>query len=83
MIRDVGDQLFGKFTTAMRAELESATPAAAPGAGARDTAAPVDVVSLGAGAAMRAAGRTLRRPQVWISVAALALLVGWLLSRSG
>jgi len=88
MIQDVGDQLFARFTTAMRAELESSARAGAPpggpapGEAPKTAAAPVDVVSLGAGAAMRAAGRTLRRPEVWIAVAALALLVGWLVGRS-
>ncbi|BDG02928.1 SRPBCC family protein [Anaeromyxobacter oryzae] len=46
-------------------------------------AAPVDVLSLGAGAAARAAGRSLRRPQVWIAVAILAALAAlWLAARA-
>jgi len=87
MIQDVGDQLFAKFTTAMRAELEAAAPGGASigaaGAEPRAAAPPVDVVSLGAGAAVRAAGRGLRRPGVWIPAAVLALfVVGWLVSHS-
>src|SRR5436309_7404925 len=99
MIQDVSDQLFGKFSEAMRRELE--TPAAAPTpaveappapAVAESSAAPVaaapapppppppapapaenvlDVGALGAAAAGRAAGRTVRRPVFWIVVIVL------------
>lgn len=106
MIQDVSDQLFQKFTDAMRRELE--TPAAAPEAVAEspDPAAstlgsaaasppptkpppappPVaenvlDVGSLGAAAAGRAAARTFTRPGFWIAVIVLALLVYWLINR--
>jgi uncharacterized protein len=105
MIQDVGEQIFQKFTDAMRAELEPPVPAATPGpaegaqAGAVEPgravaaaaraepppaqAPPLDVVSLGAGAAARAAGRTVRRPAFWIAAAALALIAIWLwLSRA-
>jgi carbon monoxide dehydrogenase subunit G len=47
-------------------------PAAAP--------APIDVVALGSAAARRAAGRALRRPGVWIAIAAVALLLWWLVT---
>lgn len=109
MIQDVSDQLFQKFTDAMRRELE--TPAAAPAAPVPPTvsememsavpampavgvaaAAPaaslpapaasepaLDIGSLGAAAAGRAAGRTLQRPGFWIAAIVLALLLFWLL----
>jgi carbon monoxide dehydrogenase subunit G len=106
MIQDVSDQLFGKFTDAMRRELE--TPAAAPTPTAEAPPAPalaisaapvaaappsppppapppsenvLDVGALGAAAAGRAAGRTLRRPIFWIVVIVLALLLYWLFLR--
>jgi uncharacterized protein len=109
MIQDVSDQLFGKFTEAMRRELE--TPAAAPepvtpavpmvAEGPAPAPAPVaaalpplpppapaptaenvlDVGALGAAAAGRAAGRTVRRPVFWIVVIVLALLLYWLFFR--
>jgi carbon monoxide dehydrogenase subunit G len=110
MIQDVSDQLFQKFTDAMRRELET-PPAAAPAAvetAAVETAAPrapgtpapaapmpsqppptpppaadnvLDVGSLGAQAAGRAALRTLSRPGFWIAVIVLALLIYWLTHR--
>jgi carbon monoxide dehydrogenase subunit G len=107
MIQDVSDQLFQKFTVAMRRELE--TPAApepaaepppapavaeSPVATAPATVAPppppappptenvLDVGSLGAQAASRAAVRTLSRPGFWIVVIVLALLLYWLFFRS-
>ncbi len=110
MIQDVSDQLFQKFTDAMRRELETpaaaAPPASAPAASEMSTvseasptpapavtAAPVppaapppvageaalDIGSLGAAAASRAAGRMLQRPGFWIAVIVLALLLYWLL----
>jgi carbon monoxide dehydrogenase subunit G len=109
MIQDVSDQLFQKFTDAMRRELETpaaaAPPAAAPptvsemsavapaasaGAVADLPIAPaapppvageaaLDIGSLGAAAASRAAGRVLRRPGFWIAVIVVALLLYWLL----
>jgi carbon monoxide dehydrogenase subunit G len=106
MIQDVSDQLFQKFTDAMRRELEpAAAPEAAspPSEGAEGVpAAPSDVPSvmeviapppapgegaldigaIGAAAAGRAAGRTLRRPIFWIVVLVLALLIYWLFVRS-
>lgn len=99
MIQDVSDQLFQKFTEAMRRELE---PAAAPSEGVEGAAAPaaevpsvmatiapppppggeaLDIGALGAAAAGRAAGRTLRRPVFWI-VVVLALLIYWFFVRS-
>lgn len=104
MIQDVSDQLFQKFTEAMRRELEpaAAPEAAAPpsegaeGAPAAEvpsvmaTIAPppppggeaLDIGALGAAAAGRAAGRTLRRPVFWIVLVVLALLIYWFFVRS-
>ncbi|PYQ63569.1 MAG: carbon monoxide dehydrogenase [Acidobacteria bacterium] len=113
MIQDVSDQLFGKFSEAMRRELESpaaapapvpaappvaeAPPAPAPTVSAAPVAAAppsppppapppaaenvLDVGALGAAAAGRAAGRTVRRPVFWIVVIVLALLLYWLFFR--
>src|SRR3954469_25016739 len=121
MIQDVSDQLFGKFSEAMRRELETPVAAAEewdpmdhpapppedpgpPGAELPDVPAPppapqpspqpptpppapaptenvLDVGALGAAAAGRAAGRTLRRPIFWIVVVVLALLLYWLFFR--
>jgi hypothetical protein len=127
MVQDVGDQIFRKFTDAMRAELEAPAPAAAapapapaepaesaesaepaePASGgpaarvqvpAAQVAAaasaasaahsagpaqpPIDVLSMGAGAAARAAGRSLRRPAAWLALAVFVFLVFWLLGRA-
>ena len=113
MIQDVGDQIFERFTGAMRAELEgpagagAAPPAPAPAAAAGDGGAalrsaapatapaarpqavsapaaqpPLDVLSLGAGAAGRAASRTMRRPVVWVALAVVVFLAFWLLGRA-
>jgi len=68
MIQDVSDQLFQKFVDAARAELEPAA-SAGPGAVATATSAaaetagapPIDALSLGSAAVVRAAGRTARR----------------------
>jgi carbon monoxide dehydrogenase subunit G len=70
MIQDVSDQLFQKFTDAMRAELEkpveaSATAAAGPPA----QAPPVQMLSVGGKA-------ILRQPAFWI---VLAAIVGFIL----
>jgi len=81
MIQDVGDQLFEKFTESMRGELEGAAgPSGAPAGPAQ--AKPVDLVALGAGAAARAAGRSLRRPAFWIAVGVVVLIALWLWLRA-
>jgi carbon monoxide dehydrogenase subunit G len=89
MIQDVSDQLFQMFSQRMRAELEQAAPAttvspsvspAGPEAPPPPPPAALDVGSLGARAAGRAASRTLLRPGFWIMVLALCILV-YLLSR--
>lgn len=73
--------------------VSEASPAPAPAPAPAVTAAPVppaapppvageaalDIGSLGAAAAGRAAGRTLQRPGFWIAVIVLALLLYWLL----
>ena len=118
MVQDVGDQIFRKFTDAMRAELEAPAPAAAAPAPAPEEPAapasggpaarvqvpaaqvaaaasaasaahsagpaqpPIDVLSMGAGAAARAAGRSLRRPAAWLALAVFVFLVFWLLGRA-
>jgi uncharacterized protein len=106
MIQDVSDQLFQKFSDALRRELEApAAPAVDGGAAAAGGPSPepraaaaavatpappptppaaepvLDVGALGAAAAGRAAGRTLRRPAFWIIVIVLALLLYWFFYR--
>jgi carbon monoxide dehydrogenase subunit G len=76
MIQDVGDQMFERFTGAMRAQLEAA---AAPPPGAAAAAEPIQALSFGAGVAARALGRTVRRPAFWIAVMFVLLVVWWLL----
>jgi carbon monoxide dehydrogenase subunit G len=81
MIQDVSDQMFQKFTEAVRAELES--EAQAPAGPDRMPAAqpaeapPIDAISFGAGVLGRAARRAVGRPGFWIALAALVLLVYW------
>jgi carbon monoxide dehydrogenase subunit G len=77
MIQDVSDQMFLKFTDAMRAELESGAGASA-GEPKAEPVAPVDAVSLGAGAARRAAGRAIGRPAFWAVAVVLLLLIYWI-----
>jgi len=79
MIQDVSDQMFQKFTEAMRADLESDTAAdASADAPKTEPAPPLDAVSLGAGAARRAAGRAIGRPAFWVGAAVLLLLIYWI-----
>src|SRR5574341_1659843 len=72
LIQDVSNQMFQRFTDAVRAELEkpaveaAATVAPAP-------AAPIEVVSFGSQVAGRALSSAVRRPAFWV-VALLALL---------
>jgi len=84
MVQDVSDQMFQIFSQRVRAELESAAPAAAPVAATAaapavptPAAAPskpeaLDVGALGARA-------LVRRPLFWVAVAAAAVLVYLLL----
>ncbi|MGH9316998.1 MAG: CoxG family protein [Thermoanaerobaculia bacterium] len=81
MIQDVSDQMFQKFTEAMRVELESPRDTAAEAAGKRPAGgevASIEVVSFGAGVVHRAAGRAVRRPGFWAGVVVLVLLIYWL-----
>ncbi len=78
MIQDVSDQMFQKFTEAMRAELESGAAGDSAGAKTDAAPAPIDAVSLGAGVARRAAGRAARRPALWIGAAVLLVLIYWI-----
>jgi uncharacterized protein len=80
MIQDVSDQMFQRFTEAMRSELESMAeaPAAAAAPSQPPEAAPIEVVSFGASLLGRAAARAVRRPAFWIALIALALLFYWL-----
>ena len=71
MIQDVSDQMFEKFTEAMRAELEGGEQGA-------DKADALDVVSLGAAVGKRALGRVVRRPGFWAAVVVLVLAIYWL-----
>jgi carbon monoxide dehydrogenase subunit G len=75
MIQDVSDQMLQRFTEAMQAELSAPAAAAAP---AREVAAPIDAVSLGAGVAGRMAGRTIRRPAFWVVAAVVVFAIYWL-----
>jgi uncharacterized protein len=86
MIQDVSDQMFQVFSQRMRAELESAAPAAQSPAPAASSALPtrgegeaLDLGSIGAGVAGRAAARALRGPVFWIAVVAAAVVVFLLL----
>lgn len=81
MIQDVSDQMFEKFTTAMRAELESAEGRNGVNEAPRapvNPAPPIDAVSFGSEIVGRAVVRGLRRPLFWAAVVFLALGVYWL-----
>ncbi len=82
MIQDVSDQMFQKFTEAVRAELEmtAEAPAAPDGPPAAQVSAapPIEALSFGAGVLGRAGARTIRRPGFWVALAVLALVVYWL-----
>lgn len=81
MIQDVSDQMFEKFTTAMRAELESAEGRNGVNEAPRapvNPAPPIDAVSFGSEVVGRAVVRGLRRPLFWAAVVFLALGVYWL-----
>lgn len=77
MIQDVGDQLFERFTGAMRAQLEAEAPTV-PTAGA-PSSEPIQALSFGAGVAGRALSRTARRPAFWIAVLLVLIVLWWLL----
>ena len=92
MIQDVSDQMFGTFVAAARAELEkpensasmpannlTSGPANNP-ASVPASAPPIDLLSTGSAAAVRAAVRAGKRAGViWVGIViALALLLFWL-----
>jgi hypothetical protein len=96
MIQDVSDQMFDKFVTAARTELEKSAPAqpvsrtrevnpAPPAERATPeegtATAPIEVLSFGSVVAGRAARRAVRRPMMWIGVVILLLAVFWIWSR--
>jgi uncharacterized protein len=91
MIQDVSDQLFERFSAAVRAELEAAEGAPAEAAGAAPAASPPPAPAAGGESfdavrfGVQVAGRVLRRwagqPVFWLAVAALAAVVLWLLLR--
>ena len=92
MIKDVSDQMFGTFVAAARAELEKPeTSASMPAnnltsgpannpASVPASAPPIDLLSTGSAAAVRAAVRAGKRAGViWVGIViALALLLFWL-----
>jgi hypothetical protein len=84
MVQDVSDQMFQIFSQRMRTELEggapegASAPAPAPGAARAPAPAPeaLDLGSLGARVAGRAALRGLRTPvPLWVVLLALLALV--------
>ena len=102
MIDDVSDQLFERFTTAMRAQLEPAADDATSDPGAAVDSGPVaampvraapveaeapappealDLGSIGARAAGRAAGRLFANPVFWFVVVVLLVLLWWFFAR--
>jgi carbon monoxide dehydrogenase subunit G len=84
MIQDVSDQMFHRFTDALRAELEAgekeAAVAAAPADAGPGAAPPIEVVSFGTALVGRLGARALRRPTFWVVIAVLlvALVLVWL-----
>jgi uncharacterized protein len=86
MIEDVSNQMFERFTAAMRDALER--PAAEPAAAALEAPAaaptaapPIEVVSFGSQIAGRALSRAARRPLVWAVAGLVFLIVYWLVFR--
>jgi carbon monoxide dehydrogenase subunit G len=76
MIQDVSDQMFQRFTTAMKTELEAPTgPDPASAASPVEEQEPIEVLSFGGAVIGRAIGRVLNRPEFWIALAVLALAI--------
>lgn len=87
MIQDVSNQMFQRFTEAVRGALEppahEALPSAPAGAAAAAPAQPagappIEVVSFGSQILGRAARRALGRPGVWVGFAVVVIVVWWL-----
>jgi carbon monoxide dehydrogenase subunit G len=96
MIQDVSDQMFERFTAAVKQALEQpqveppaagGTPAEAPAAAAPPPAAaapaqpPIEVLSFGSRIAGRALGRAARRPVFWGMVVFVILALYWFVIR--
>jgi hypothetical protein len=89
MIQDVSDQMFQRFTAAVREALEQSQPMAAPGPEAAPSppaavpvappaaegAPPIELVSFGSRIAGRALGRAARQPLFWAVIAVAALVI--------
>src|ERR1700737_1066763 len=71
MVQDVSDQMFQVFSQRMRGELETAATPTATSSPSPTPAAPeaLDVGSMGAKAARRAAGHAIRGPAFWVAAA--------------
>jgi hypothetical protein len=86
MIQDVSDQLFEKFTAAVRTELETAPPEAGESKSSAPTSStppanePIQAVSFGAELAGRSLRRWSRNPVFWLA-AAVFVLICWFLFR--
>ena len=70
LMQDVSNQMFQKFTEAVRAELERPATAEAD-AGPKAAAAPIDLVSFGSRI-------LLRQPAFWVAAVLMLLVVYWL-----
>jgi len=78
MIQDVSDQMLQKFTEAMQTQLGAPGGAAAGASAASTAAAPIDAVSLGAGAASRMLGRAVKRPVFWVVAVLVVFAIYWI-----
>ena len=81
MIQDVSDQMFERFTTAVREALEKQEPEPQPAVAAEPTQPPIEVLSFGGRVAGRALGRAVRGPAFWIVLVVVALALYWLFFR--
>ena len=85
MIQDVSDQMFQRFTAAMKAKLEapagdggtSAAPARQSPAQPEEQA-PIEMLSFGGAVVGRAIERTLHRPAFWIVITVAAIVAVYL-----
>lgn len=73
MIQEVSNQMFRRFTEAVRTALEAPAAAAAPA-----PAEPIEAVSFGTRVAGRLLSRTARRPAFWAVAALVGLAIYWL-----
>jgi carbon monoxide dehydrogenase subunit G len=83
MIQDVSDQMFQRFTLAVREALEQPLPEAAPAVPAATPvpAPPIQLVSFGSQIALRALGRAARQPLFWVVIVLAALVLYFVLIR--